>query len=118
MTMLIWDESALPEQKKGYGCFGPGERKNLEDARERLKETKILAPTKGIVGNVFTQEGEVIQGGKTTFTGGTLLATVLDMRRVIVGAEVDESDIEQVLKLAPGWAKPGTLARKNVASGE
>jgi len=80
---------------------------NLADAEERLKETDVVAPIDGIVGDVRTQIGEVIQGGKTTFTGGTLLATVLDMDRLIVGAEVDESDIEQVRKIAPLWAIPG-----------
>jgi multidrug efflux pump subunit AcrA (membrane-fusion protein) len=80
---------------------------NLADAEKRLRKTDIVAPIDGIVGDVRTQVGEVIQGGKTTFTGGTMLATVLDMQRLLVGAEVDESDIEQVRKIAPPWAIPG-----------
>ena len=79
----------------------------LGDAEKKLRDTYVIAPIDGIVGDMRTQIGEVIQGGTMTFTGGTLLATVLDMDRLIVGAEVDESDIEQVRKISPPWAIPG-----------
>lgn len=79
----------------------------LGDAQERLAETDVLAPIDGIVADVRTQIGEVIQGGKTTFTGGTVLAVVLDMDKLIVRAEVDEADIGRVLEIAPTWAQPG-----------
>lgn len=79
----------------------------LEDAEDRLRETKIDAPIDGIVGDIKVEIGDVIQGGKTTFTGGTVLASLLDMGRLRVSAEVDEADIESVRKLAPAWAIPG-----------
>ncbi|HNQ21868.1 MAG TPA: HlyD family efflux transporter periplasmic adaptor subunit [Phycisphaerae bacterium] len=78
----------------------------LGDAKERLEKTDIIAPCDGMVGNVYVQEGEVIQGGKTTFTGGTLLAVVLDVDRILVQAEVDEAEIGAVRKIAPAWARP------------
>ena len=80
---------------------------NLADAEKRLTKTDIVSPIDGIVADIKTQIGEVIQGGKTTITGGTLLAIVLDFDRLLVRAEVDESDIGRVLKIAPPWAKPG-----------
>ena len=80
---------------------------NLDDAQERLDKTEIVAQIDGIVANILVQKGEVIQGGKTTFTGGTLLAVVLDVDKLIVQAEVDESDIGRILDIAPGWARPG-----------
>jgi len=80
---------------------------NLRDAEKRLKETDIIAPIDGIVADIRVQIGAVVQGGETTFTGGTVLAVVLDMDRLIVKAEVDESDIGRVLDLAPSWARPG-----------
>ena len=80
---------------------------NLADAEKRLTKTDIVSPINGIVADIKTQIGEVIQGGKTTITGGTLLAIVLDFDRLLVRAEVDESDIGRVLKIAPPWAKPG-----------
>ena len=80
---------------------------NLADAEKRLTKTDIVSPIDGIVADIKTQIGEVIQGGKTALTGGTVLAIVLDFDRLLVRAEVDESDIGRVLKIAPPWARPG-----------
>lgn len=82
-------------------------RTTLADAQKRLRETSIVSPIDGIVGDIRTQIGEVIQGGKTTLTGGTVLAVVLDVSKLLVRAEVDESDIGRVFKIAPEWAIPG-----------
>ncbi len=82
-------------------------RINLGDAEKRLAETDIISPMNGIVGRIRTQIGEVIQGGRTTITGGTELAVVLDMDKLLVRAEVDEADIGRVLAIAPEWARPG-----------
>lgn len=79
----------------------------LGDAQKRLDKTDILAPLDGVVAAIRTQIGEVVQGGKTTITGGTVVAVVLDDRKIIVQAEVDESDIGRVLDIAPAWAAPG-----------
>ena len=79
----------------------------LGDAQKRLDKTDIEAPIGGILADVYTQVGEVIQGGKSTFTGGTLLAVVLDTDKLIVRAEADEADIGRVLAIAPPWAQPG-----------
>ncbi|MFQ5494878.1 MAG: efflux RND transporter periplasmic adaptor subunit [Phycisphaerae bacterium] len=83
---------------------------NLGDARKQLTKTDIVAPIDGIVADIRTQIGEVIQGGKSTLTGGTVLAVVLDMNKLILAAEVDEADIGRVLELAPPWARPGRAA--------
>lgn len=79
----------------------------LGDAEKRLAKTDITAPIDGVVADIKVQIGEVIQGGKTTFTGGTVLGVVLDKDTLLVRAEVDESDIGRVLAIAPPWAKPG-----------
>ncbi len=81
----------------------------LQDAEERVTETAVLAPIRGIVGDIKVEIGDVIQGGMTNFGGGTVLATVLDMDRLTVGAEVDESDIQAVRAIAPAWAIPGRV---------
>jgi len=80
---------------------------NLGDARKRLTKTDVTSPVTGIVADIRTQIGEVIQGGKTTFTGGTVLAIILDIEKLVVRAEVDEADIGRVLAIAPPWAQPG-----------
>jgi multidrug efflux pump subunit AcrA (membrane-fusion protein) len=82
-------------------------KSTLADAEKRLRETNVVSPIDGVLADVKVQIGSVIQGGKTTFTGGTVLAIVLDMDRLLVQAEVDESDIGRVLAIAPEWAKPG-----------
>jgi len=83
---------------------------NLGDARERLAETEIHSPVDGMVVKINTQVGAVIQGGKTTFTGGTVLAVVADISKLYVTTDVDEADIGTVRELAPEWAKPGQQA--------
>jgi HlyD family secretion protein len=79
----------------------------LADAQERLDKTEIVAPVDGMVAEIYADEGEVIQGGKTTITGGTLLAVLADWSARFVRAEVDEADIGVVLNLAPPSARPG-----------
>lgn len=80
---------------------------NLADAQKRLRKTDIVAPIDGLVARVRTQVGEIVQGGKTTLTGGTDLVVLLDTSRLVVRAEVDEADIGRVLEIAPNWARPG-----------
>jgi HlyD family secretion protein len=79
----------------------------LADADERLSDTQVNCPVDGMVVAVNTQVGEVIQGGKTTLTGGTVLAVVANVSKLYVRAEVDEADIGAVIDLAPDIAKPG-----------
>jgi HlyD family secretion protein len=79
----------------------------LRDAEERLLDTDVHSPVDGMVVEVNTQVGEVIQGGKTTFTAGTVLAIVADVSKKYVRAQVDEADIGVVRELAPEIARPG-----------
>ena len=85
-------------------------RSILADAERRLRKTDIEAPISGIVAIMEADVGEVIQGGKTTLTGGTVLAAILDVEKMLVRAEVDESDIARVREIAPEWARPGKEA--------
>ncbi|MFO0837196.1 MAG: HlyD family efflux transporter periplasmic adaptor subunit [Phycisphaerae bacterium] len=71
-------------------------QKSLEDAQERLSETTIKAPTDAIVTDVNVREGEVIQGGQTTFTGGTILLRLADVSVLKVTTRVDEADYGRV----------------------
>lgn len=94
------------ELKQAEAAFETA-KANLGDAQKRLSKTTIVSPINGVVADIKVQIGEVIQGGKTTLTGGTVLAVLLDVERLLVRAEVDESDIGRVLVLAPLWARPG-----------
>ncbi len=83
----------------------------LGDARKRLAKTQVYCPIDGMVVDLNIQVGEVIQGGKTTFTGGTVLVVVANVSKIYVRAEVDEADIGTVCELVDDWAKPGHQRR-------
>jgi HlyD family secretion protein len=80
---------------------------DLSDAEERLRETEIRAPCAGMVSNINVELGEVVQGGRTTITGGTVLAVVADISDIYVRTEVSDADIGAVMWLAPAKARPG-----------
>lgn len=96
-------ENAIAEAESSYEAA----KSTLADAEKRLRETNVHSPINGVIADVKVQIGSIIQGGQTTFGAGTILAIVLDMDRLLVQAEVDESDIGRVLEIAPDWAKPG-----------
>jgi len=73
----------------------------LEQALQRLKETKVYAPIDGIVEKINVREGQIISSGITTVTGGTTLMVLADVSKLFVEADVDEADIGQVRELAP-----------------
>jgi HlyD family secretion protein len=80
---------------------------NLHDAEKRLRDTEIRSPCDGMVTNIRVEVGTVVQGGKTTLTGGTVLANVADISDVYVRTEVSDADIGAVMWLAPPKARPG-----------
>jgi HlyD family secretion protein len=70
-----------------------------EEAEERLRETKVLSPIDGLVVARNVQIGEVVQSGKTSLTGGTVLIELADVSEVYAVVNVDEADIGLVRKL-------------------
>ena len=68
----------------------------------RLKDTVVRSPIDGVILTKDVEEGQIISSGISSVTGGTLIATVADMRQVFVKADVDEVDI--------GKIKPGMKA--------
>jgi HlyD family secretion protein len=66
----------------------------LRQMRDRLGETRIVAPIDGIVSTLSVQNGQSVIGG--TSGGGTLVMTIADVRVIQASAKVDESDIAQV----------------------
>lgn len=87
---------------------------DLADRKQRLQETKIMAPSGGMLTFLKGKKGTVITSGSASFGGGTLLATLADVTELYVKAEIDESDIGRVSELAPPQARPGG-ARAQVA---
>ena len=68
----------------------------LEEAQERLDETEIFAPITGVIIEKMVEEGQIIASGISNVSGGTALATIADMSRLFIIADVDETDIGSV----------------------
>ena len=72
-------------------------RASVAEARDRLAETKILAPSAGTILDRTINPGQVITAG--TAQGGQTLLTLADLTRLFIRVKVDEAD---VAKLRPG----------------
>jgi HlyD family secretion protein len=72
-------------------------RASVAEARDRLSETKILAPAAGTILDRSVNPGQVITAG--TAQGGQTLLTLADLSRLFIRVKVDEAD---VAKLKPG----------------
>jgi len=68
----------------------------LEEVQERLDETEIFAPITGVIIEKLVEQGQIIASGISNVSGGTALATIADMSRLFIIADVDETDIGAV----------------------
>jgi len=71
-------------------------RINLDNSDIRLKETIVRSPITGVVLTKNVEVGQIISSGISNVSGGTLIATVADMKEVYVKADVDEVDIGEI----------------------
>ena len=74
---------------------------SLNQARENLRKTTIIAPVSGIISQLAVKQGERVVG--TAQMAGTEMLTIADMSRMEVRVDVSETDIAKV--------KPGDTAR-------
>lgn len=82
-------------------------KKAVEETQLRLKETRVYAPQDTMVFSVNVNEGQLVQSGKTSLTGGTILFYLADVTKLVVIAQVDEADIGAVRRVSPEYAQPG-----------
>ncbi len=71
-----------------------GAQAGLNQAKENLLKTTIIAPTSGIVSQLNVKKGERVVG--TAQYAGTEMLTVADMSRLEVRVDVSETDITKV----------------------
>ncbi|MFA6842846.1 MAG: efflux RND transporter periplasmic adaptor subunit [Bacilli bacterium] len=69
---------------------------NLDEAKERLRETTVLSPMDGVVTVRDVQVGQIISSGTNSVSDGTTVLYLADMSTMHVLVSVDESDIGQV----------------------
>jgi len=73
-------------------------RAGLQEARDNLSKTRIMAPISGRVTRLAVEEGEVAVPGTFSRDVG-LLMTIADMSKILAKVQVDETD---VVRLADG----------------
>ena len=71
-------------------------RVDMENARIALDDTDVLAPIDGTIIERNVEPGHVISSPTQDVGGGTLLLRMADLRRVMVRARVDETDIGKI----------------------
>lgn len=71
-------------------------RVSVEDARERLADTTLRAPVTGILLKKLVEEGQIVASGISANSGGTSIAIVADVSKLMVEANIDETDISKV----------------------
>lgn len=67
----------------------------LTAASDNLSKTRILAPIDGVVSALYIEEGEIVIMG-TMNNAGTQILTVSDLSRMLVKADVDETDVVDI----------------------
>ncbi|MEX2190351.1 MAG: efflux RND transporter periplasmic adaptor subunit [Bacteroidota bacterium] len=71
-------------------------RATLSSAEERLRDTRVMSPTTGVILSRTVSLGQIISSGTSNVSGGTTLATIADMDEVYIETNVDEVDIGKV----------------------
>jgi HlyD family secretion protein len=64
----------------------------LEGARDNLSKTRFMAPFDGVVSALNVEQGEIVITG-TMNNPGTQILVVSDLSRMLVRADVDETDV-------------------------
>src|SRR5262245_2997366 len=67
----------------------------LTAASDNLAKTRIIAPIDGVVSALYIEEGEIVIMG-TMNNAGTQILTVSDLSRMVVKANVDETDVVDI----------------------
>jgi multidrug resistance efflux pump len=66
---------------------------NVDLARQRLADTRVVSPIDGIITQRSVQIGQIISSGISNVGGGTTTMVISDISKIFVLASVDESDI-------------------------
>lgn len=68
----------------------------LNNQKERLGWTTIIAPVSGIVTDLAIKEGEIVTSGRSAFSQSPALMQVADLSRMIVKTSINEVDMEKI----------------------
>lgn len=73
----------------------------LQDAQQRLNDTKVFAPVDGVISTVLAREGQIVSSGTSSTSNGTDLLDLTDISRIFAEVNVDESDIAEIREGLP-----------------
>ena len=75
-----------------------GERSKaaLKNAQIQLDDTKVRAPSEGIILKKYVEQGTIITSGQSFNSSGTSIVQLGDISRMYVDVQVDESDIANI----------------------
>ena len=68
----------------------------LNNVKERLGWTTIVAPMSGIVINLAIEEGEIVTSGRSAFSQSPALMRVVDLSQMVVKTFINEVDMEKL----------------------
>lgn len=68
----------------------------LDRAKDRLKDSVVLAPIDGVILQKYVEKGQIISSGVSNVGGGTPIADLAAMHTVYIEAGIDEIDIGKV----------------------
>lgn len=78
----------------------------LTSAAQRLEDTVVRSPIDGVILGKSVEAGQIISSGISSVTGGTTIAIVADMSKMLVKTSVDEVDIGKVKVGQPAAVTP------------
>ena len=68
----------------------------LNNQKERLRWTTIIAPMSGIVINLVVEEGEIVTSGRSAFSQSPPLMSIVDLSQMVVKTSINEVDMEKL----------------------
>jgi HlyD family secretion protein len=136
LSAAEWDQATSTYEAAREGANAAREdvaraEAGLTAAADQLSKTRILAPIDGVVSALYIEEGEIVIMG-TMNNAGTQILTVSDLSRMVVKADVDETDVVDIrlgqkakitVDALPDTAYDGTVteiantAKRNAAGG-
>ncbi len=66
---------------------------SLKNQRERLEWTTVVAPMSGVVINLEVEEGEIVTSGRSAFSQGPAIMSIVDLYQMVVKTYINEVDM-------------------------
>jgi len=100
LSQAEWDNATTAYETARSAAQTAGEEVNrtqamLSASADNLGKTRFVAPFDGVVSALYVEQGEIVIMG-TMNNAGTQILTVSDLSRMLVRADVDETDVVDV----------------------